>query len=48
LNDYDVQLVLVDKESRLGVALGGDDGWQELYVGDVERLFSRREPRREA
>jgi hypothetical protein len=42
LDEYDVGLVLVEKESPLAVVLGDDAGWQELYAGDVERLFARR------
>jgi hypothetical protein len=42
LDEHDVRLVLVRRESPLAVVLGGDAGWQELYAGEVERLFARR------
>jgi hypothetical protein len=35
-------LVLVEKEGPLAVALGGDADWQEIYAGQVERLFARK------
>jgi hypothetical protein len=34
--------VLVEKESPIAVVLGDDAGWQELYAGEVERLFARQ------
>jgi hypothetical protein len=42
LNQYDVQLVLVGKESPLAVALRDDPCWEEVYTGSVEGLFARR------
>jgi hypothetical protein len=42
LDEHNVRLALVKKDSPLDVVLGIDEGWQELYVGEVERLFARR------
>lgn len=42
LDDYAVDLVLMEKESPLAAALAGDPAWQEVYTGEVERLFVRR------
>ena len=42
LRDYDIRLVLIDKNSPLAVALHDDAGWEEVYTGKVERLFVRR------
>ncbi len=47
LDDYEVRLVLVEKDSPLAVVLGGDSNWQEVYNGEVERLFARRFGHRE-
>jgi hypothetical protein len=44
LDEHDIQIVLVEKESPLAVALGDDPNWQEAYAGEVERLFLRRTP----
>lgn len=44
LDEHDVRLVLLEKEAPLAVVLGDDPGWQETYVGEVERLFVRRAP----
>jgi hypothetical protein len=41
LNQYDVGVVLVEKDSALAGALADDPGWHEAYTGDVERLFVR-------
>jgi hypothetical protein len=41
LAQYDVRLVLVEKDSALAVVLADDPGWQEAYTGDVEQLFVR-------
>jgi len=41
LDDYEVRLVLVDKDCPLAVVLGGDAAWRETYMGEVERLFMR-------
>jgi hypothetical protein len=37
-----VRLVLVDKDGPLSVQLAHDPEWTELYIGPIERLFSRR------
>lgn len=42
LDEYDVRLVLVAKESPLAVALRDDRGWREVYTGAVEGLFVRQ------
>jgi hypothetical protein len=42
LDEHDVRLVLVEKESPLAVVLTDDGAWQEIYAGEVERLFERR------
>jgi hypothetical protein len=42
LDEHDVQLVLVEKDSPLAVVLGDNADWQEVYEGQVERLFVRR------
>jgi hypothetical protein len=42
LDDWQIDLVLVDKDGPLATALRDDPGWRELYAGDVERLFARR------
>lgn len=39
---YDIALVVVGKESPLAGALATDPAWQEVYAGEVERLFTRR------
>jgi hypothetical protein len=41
LDEHDVQLVLMQKQSPLAVALADDAEWQQLYEGQVERLFVR-------
>ncbi|MGQ9555423.1 MAG: hypothetical protein ACUVWR_15080 [Anaerolineae bacterium] len=42
LEDHEVSLALVEKDSPLAVVLTGDSGWSEVYEGDVERLFLRQ------
>lgn len=42
LDTWQIGLVLVDRNGPLATALGDDPAWQELYAGDVERLFARR------
>jgi hypothetical protein len=44
LDEHDVGLMLVEKESPIAVVLGDDPAWQEIYAGEVERLFARRGP----
>lgn len=41
LDEHDVRVALVGKNSALATALGEDAGWQEVVTGDVERLFIR-------
>jgi hypothetical protein len=41
LHDYDVRLVLVQKDSPLALVLAGYTVWQEPYARAVERLFAR-------
>lgn len=41
LDEYNVQLILVDKDGALAAEIARDVGWHELYVGPVERLFQR-------
>jgi hypothetical protein len=45
LNQYDVQLVPVEKDSALAAVLSDDPGWHEAYAGEVERLFERNASR---
>jgi hypothetical protein len=42
LEQHDVRIVLVEKDSPLAVTLVDDAGWQEVYRGAVEQLFVRR------
>jgi hypothetical protein len=42
LDEWQIDLVLVDKDGPLATALRDDPGWQEVYAGDVEGLFARR------
>ena len=42
LDSWQIGLVLVDRDGPLAIALRDDPAWQELYSGDVERLFARR------
>jgi hypothetical protein len=44
LDEHDVRIVLAEKNGPLSVVLGDDQGWQEVFTGDVERLFVRRQP----
>ena len=44
LDEYDIDLALMDKESPLAVVLGDAPDWQEVYSGAVESLFQRRKP----
>lgn len=44
LDDYEVRLVLVQKNSPLAGALAGDPDWQEVLTGPVERLYQRTRP----
>ena len=41
LNEYDIRVVLVEKDGVLAGALADDPGWHEVFVGNVERLFAR-------
>jgi hypothetical protein len=41
LEQYDVRLILIDKDGPLAAELARDPQWRELYVGPVERLFGR-------
>lgn len=43
LEDYDVTLMLIQRDTPLDVVLAGDPRWQELYGGPVERLYARRD-----
>jgi len=43
LDEHEVGVVLVERESPLAVVLGDDPGWREAYAGPVERLFARRD-----
>lgn len=42
LDSWQIGLVLVERDGPLAAALRDDPAWQELYAGDVERLFARR------
>jgi hypothetical protein len=42
LDEHDVRLVLVEKNSRLAAVLRGDPQWTETLVGEAERLFVRQ------
>ncbi len=42
LDEWQIGIVLVARDSPLAVALRDDPAWQERYSGDVERLFVRR------
>jgi hypothetical protein len=42
LDTWQIGLVLIDRDGPLATALRDDPAWQELYAGDVERLFARR------
>jgi hypothetical protein len=42
LDTWQIGLVLVERDGPLALALRDDPAWQELYAGDVERLFARR------
>ncbi len=42
LDQYNIDLVLMDKFSPLAVVLGGAPDWQEVYSGAIESLFVRR------
>lgn len=42
LDDWRINLVLVDKDGPLATVLTEDAGWREVYVGAVERLFVRQ------
>ena len=42
LDTWQIGLVLVERDGPLTTALRDDPTWQELYAGDVERLFARR------
>jgi hypothetical protein len=42
LDNWQIDLVLVDRDGPLATALAEAGGWREVYVGDVERLFARR------
>jgi hypothetical protein len=44
LEEHDVRVVLAEKNGPLSVVLRDDHGWQEVYAGDVERLFVRQQP----
>lgn len=44
LADYDVRLILVEKDSPLAVVLRDDPAWREIYSGAIERLFARETP----
>jgi hypothetical protein len=43
LAEHNVRLVLAEKDSPLSVVLLDDPGWQEVYAGNVERLFVHRQ-----
>jgi len=42
LDQYEVRLVLIEKEGPLAVVLADDPSWQLAFAGDVEQLFVRR------
>ena len=42
LDEWQIGLVLVERDGPLAAALRDDPAWQELYAGEVERLFARR------
>jgi hypothetical protein len=42
LDEWRIELVLVDKDGPLAKALRDDPGWRELASGEVERLFERQ------
>jgi hypothetical protein len=42
LDEYDVRLILVEKDGPLAVVLADDPSWQLAFTGDVERLYVRR------
>ena len=44
LDEHAVRVVLVEKNGPLSVVLQDDHNWQDVYTGDVERLFVRRQP----
>jgi hypothetical protein len=42
LDDHQVGVIVVRKETPMARVLSEDSGWQETFKGDVERLFVRR------
>jgi hypothetical protein len=42
LDEWRIDLVLVDRDGPLATALGEDPAWREVLDGPVERLFVRR------
>lgn len=42
LDEWQIALVLVDRDGPLATALRADPAWREVYVGPVERLFARQ------
>ena len=44
LDQHDVRLALLEKQAPLADVLQDDPAWQEVYAGEVERLFVRRAP----